>query len=47
MNRDDALDFVSKNHRSVLVTRKAGDGLQTSPVTVGIDGDGYVVISSR
>jgi PPOX class probable F420-dependent enzyme len=47
MNRDDALDFVSKNHRSVLVTRKASDGLQTSPVTVGIDGDGYVVISSR
>ena len=47
MNRDDALEFVSKNHRSVLVTRKANDGLQTSPVTVGIDGDGYVVISSR
>ena len=47
MNRDDALEFVSKNHRTVLVTRKAHDGLQTSPVTVGIDGDGYVVISSR
>jgi len=47
MNRDDALEFVSKNHRTVLVTRKANDGLQTSPVTVGIDGDGYVVISSR
>jgi PPOX class probable F420-dependent enzyme len=47
MNRDDALEFVSKNHRAVLVTRKAGDGLQTSPITVGIDGDGYVVISSR
>jgi len=47
MNRDDALDFVSKNHRAVVVTRRASDGLQTSPVTVGIDGDGYVVISSR
>ena len=47
MNREDALDFVSKNHQAVLVTRKASDGLQTSPVTVGIDGDGYVVISSR
>jgi PPOX class probable F420-dependent enzyme len=47
MNRDDALEFVRENHRTVLVTRKANDGLQTSPVTVGIDGDGYVVISSR
>jgi PPOX class probable F420-dependent enzyme len=47
MNRDDALEFVSKNHRAVLVTRSTDDGLQTSPITVGIDGDGYVVISSR
>ena len=47
MNRDDALEFVSKNHRAVLVTRKADDGLQTSPITVGVDGDGHVVISSR
>jgi PPOX class probable F420-dependent enzyme len=47
MNRADALEFVSKNHRAVLVTRKAGKGLQTSPITVGVDGDGYAVISSR
>ncbi|MGH2752401.1 MAG: PPOX class F420-dependent oxidoreductase [Actinomycetota bacterium] len=47
MNRDDALQFVSKHHRAVLVTRRSDGGLQTSPVTVGIDGDGYVVISSR
>jgi PPOX class probable F420-dependent enzyme len=47
MNRDDALEFVSKNHRAVLITRKSDEGLQTSPITVGIDGDGYVVISSR
>ena len=30
-----------------MVTRRSGGGLQTSPVTVGIDGDGKVVISSR
>ena len=47
MNRDDALEFVNKNHRAVLVTRKADGGVQTSPITVGIDGDGHVVISSR
>jgi PPOX class probable F420-dependent enzyme len=47
MNRADALEFVSKNHRAVLVTRKADEGLQTSPITVGVDGDGYAVISTR
>jgi PPOX class probable F420-dependent enzyme len=47
MNRADALEFVSKNHRAVLVTRRADEGLQTSPITVGVDGDGYAVISSR
>jgi PPOX class probable F420-dependent enzyme len=47
MKRADALEYVSKNHRAVLVTRKADEGLQTSPITVGVDGDGYAVISSR
>jgi PPOX class probable F420-dependent enzyme len=47
MNRADALEFVSKNHRAVLVTRRADEGLQTSPILVGVDGDGYAVISSR
>ena len=47
MNRDDAREFVRDNHRAVLVTRKASDGLQTSPIIVGIDGDGYAVVSSR
>ncbi len=30
-----------------MVTRRGSGGLQTSPVTVGVDGDGKVVISSR
>jgi len=47
LNRDDALEFVRQNHRAVLVTRKGDGGVQTSPVTVGIDGDGHVVVSSR
>jgi len=47
MIRDDAVKFVSKNHRAVLVTRKADDGLQTSPIIVGIDADHCLVISSR
>jgi PPOX class probable F420-dependent enzyme len=44
---DDARAFVASNHRAVLVTRRSGGGLQTSPVTVGVDGDGRVVLSTR
>jgi PPOX class probable F420-dependent enzyme len=44
---EDALRFITGNHRAVLVTRRSGDGLQTSPVMVGADDEGYAVISSR
>jgi PPOX class probable F420-dependent enzyme len=47
MQLEDALEYVSRNHRAVLITRKSDGGLQSSPITVGIDGDGYLVISSR
>ena len=47
MTPDDAREFVTSNHRAVLVTRRAGGGVQTSPVTVGADDDCKVVISSR
>jgi PPOX class probable F420-dependent enzyme len=44
---DQARKFVATNHRAVMVTRRSSGGLQTSTVTVGIDNDGKVVISSR
>jgi len=44
---DDAREFVASNHRAVLVTRRPGGGLQTSPVLVGVDGEGKLVISTR
>jgi PPOX class probable F420-dependent enzyme len=44
---DDAQEFVASNHRAVLITRRAGGGLQTSPVLVGVDGEGKLVISTR
>ena len=47
MTQDEARAFVAANHRAVLITRRSGGGLQTSPVTVGVDGDGLVVISTR
>lgn len=46
MTPDEARAFVASNHRAVLVTRRLGGGLQTSPVLVGVDGDGKVVIST-
>jgi PPOX class probable F420-dependent enzyme len=44
---DQARQFVADNHRAVMITRRSDGGLQTSPVTVGVDGDGKVVISTR
>jgi PPOX class probable F420-dependent enzyme len=44
---DDAREFVTRNHRAVLVTRRSSGGLQTSPVLVGVDGEGKLVISTR
>lgn len=47
MDPDEAREFLKSNHRAVLVTRRSDGNPQTSPVTVGVDGDGRVVISSR
>ncbi len=47
MGPDDAREFVASNHRAVLITRRSGGGLQTSPVLVGVDGEGKLVISTR
>ena len=47
MDIDAALDFVRTRHNAVLSTLK-GDGTpQLSPVTVGVDASGHVVISTR
>jgi PPOX class probable F420-dependent enzyme len=47
MSPDEAAEFVAGNHRAVLVTRRSGGGLQTSPVLAGVDDEGKVVISTR
>ena len=46
MDLDRALDFVRDHHRAVLATR-ATDGIQQSPVLVGVGQDGRLVVSSR
>jgi PPOX class probable F420-dependent enzyme len=40
------LDFVRDRHRVVLTTRRADGGLQSSPVTAGVDAEGRVVIAT-
>ena len=47
MDINEAVDYVRTQHHAVLGTLK-GDGTpQLSPVTVGVDDDGYVIISTR
>jgi PPOX class probable F420-dependent enzyme len=43
---DGARAFIASNHQAVLVTRRPSGGVQTSPVTAGVDGEGKVVIST-
>jgi PPOX class probable F420-dependent enzyme len=47
MNVDEALEFIRSQHNAVLSTLKADGTPQLSPVTVGVDGGGRVVISTR
>ena len=46
MEIERAKAFVRDHHRAVLVTRRADGGLQTSPVSAGLDAGGRVIISS-
>lgn len=47
-NQDPAavLAFVRANSRAVLVTTRGDGGVQSSPVAVGVDADGHLVVST-
>lgn len=47
MDLDRARDFLRENHRAVLLTWHADGRPQMSPVLVGVDAEGRLVISSR
>jgi PPOX class probable F420-dependent enzyme len=47
MEIDEAIEYVRRNHHAVLATIKQDGSPQLSPVTVGVDGDGHVIISTR
>jgi PPOX class probable F420-dependent enzyme len=47
MDIPEALDFLRANHHAVLATTRADGSPQLSPVGVGVDADGLIVISTR
>ncbi len=47
MHIQEALEFLAVEHHAVLATMKADGTPQLSPVTVGVDDGGHVVISTR
>lgn len=40
------VEFLRPRHRAVLITRRASGGLQTSPVTCGIDEAGRLAVAT-
>ena len=47
MDAAEALEFLRANHRAVMATTKADGSTQMSPITVGVDREGRVLVSSR
>lgn len=47
MELGQARDFLHQHHRAVMATRHPSGRLQLSPVTVGLDGAGRAVVSTR
>jgi PPOX class probable F420-dependent enzyme len=43
----DALDFLRQHHQAVMATTRSDGSTQMSPITVGVDSEGRVVVSSR
>ncbi len=47
MDLEETRKFLAVHHNAVLATRRRDGSLQMSPVTVGIDGHGRAIVSSR
>jgi PPOX class probable F420-dependent enzyme len=47
MDIEQAREFLRAQHRAVLATYNPDGTAQLSPVTVGVDGEGRVIISTR
>lgn len=46
IDRAALLDFLRPRHTAVLLTRRREAGVQLSPVTCGVDGEGRIVVST-
>jgi PPOX class probable F420-dependent enzyme len=46
VDRDALLEFLRPRHRAILLTRRRESGVQLSPVTCGVDGEGRIVVST-
>jgi PPOX class probable F420-dependent enzyme len=46
VDRDTLLEFLLPRHQAVLLTRRRDGGVQLSPVTCGVDGEGRIVVST-
>lgn len=46
VDRDALLEFLRPRHKAVLLTRRRAAGVQLSPVTCGVDGEGRIVVST-
>lgn len=46
VDREALLQFLRPRHKAVLVTRRREAGVQLSPVTCGVDGEGRIVVST-
>jgi len=46
VSREELLEFIRPRHHGILVTTRRDGRPQTSPVTMGLDSEGRVVVSS-
>jgi len=46
VNRAELEAFIRPRHRGLLITHRRGGGIQTSPVTIGLDSQDRIVVAS-
>jgi PPOX class probable F420-dependent enzyme len=46
VGREELIEFLRTRHKAIVVTRRGDGGDQTSPVTLGIDADGRLLVST-
>jgi len=47
MDIQQAQEFISNNHRAVMMTYRKDGTPQLSPILIGLDAEGYAIVSSR